>query len=265
MKYNASMITNGYLLSKEVACQLVNNEIKRLQITIDGPQYIHNETRILENGNGSYNKIIKNIEEHNDKFKINIRINVSRKNKDYLEDLLIDFKERKLHEKVSLYVAHVEVHNEESNDYISHCLSRPIFSKLMIKFYDLAFRMGFKVSLYPKTLLGGCSASGINSFVIAGDGNIYKCWHSIGKKEEAISNIEIINKFKPDLYNWLAFSPLNQVECRNCKVLPLCMGRCPHYWVIQGKKPQCSEFKYNLGGVLKMFNKQQDVLKRLNK
>ncbi len=260
--YVASMITNGYLLTEEIADRLAGNDVKRLQITVDGPKHLHNKTRILADGSGSYDHIIENIEKNCDKFKISVRINVSKKNQDYLEDLLVDLKERNLHKRISVYVAAVEPHTDEAKRFEINCISKPSFSKIKVEFFDLAFNMGFKVRLYPRNLLGGCSASGSNSFVIAGDGKLYKCWHSVGHDDEAVGSLDNIGKFKYNLYDWLAYSPLNHDECLNCKVLPLCMGRCPHYWVIQGKKPQCSEFKYNLEEVLKTFKRQEDFLKQ---
>jgi len=45
------MITNGYLLNEKNIDFIINNEIKFLQITIDGNEEIHNKRRYLKNGN----------------------------------------------------------------------------------------------------------------------------------------------------------------------------------------------------------------------
>lgn len=45
--YNANMVTNGYLLTGEIAEKLEKLQIERLQITLDGEPGIHNKRRKL--------------------------------------------------------------------------------------------------------------------------------------------------------------------------------------------------------------------------
>ncbi|MBD3402847.1 radical SAM protein, partial [candidate division GN15 bacterium] len=50
LSYSASMISNGYLLSRETADRLAGLKINQLQVTLDGPSDIHNRKRPLKNG-----------------------------------------------------------------------------------------------------------------------------------------------------------------------------------------------------------------------
>lgn len=57
-----SIITNGYLFSKEIAYYFSNENLNFVQITIDGQEKTHNKSRILKNGGDSYGQIISNID-----------------------------------------------------------------------------------------------------------------------------------------------------------------------------------------------------------
>ena len=59
--YDASIITNGYLLNKHSSDFLKKNKIEMLQVTIDGNEQIHNKRRPLKNGTQTYFTIVKNI------------------------------------------------------------------------------------------------------------------------------------------------------------------------------------------------------------
>jgi len=60
--------TNGTLLDDDIVHYLVDNKIG-LQISIDGPENVHNENRLFKNGTGSFEIIIKNLERIQKKFK----------------------------------------------------------------------------------------------------------------------------------------------------------------------------------------------------
>lgn len=53
--------TNGTLLNKKIANELVERKIK-IGISIDGPEYLHNFHRPFMNGEGSFNKVLQGIQ-----------------------------------------------------------------------------------------------------------------------------------------------------------------------------------------------------------
>ncbi len=55
-----AMTTNGTLLTKEIIEYMYQNRVD-LTISIDGPEALHNKTRVFENGKGTYNSVIKNL------------------------------------------------------------------------------------------------------------------------------------------------------------------------------------------------------------
>ncbi len=87
--YKASIITNGYLLSYDYAKFLSRHNVKIVQITLDGPQKIHDKRRRHKDNLGTYKVIIENIKNTANLFEnIMIRFNVDKTNEMYLKDLI---------------------------------------------------------------------------------------------------------------------------------------------------------------------------------
>ena len=74
----------------------------------------------------------------------------------------------------------------------------------------------------------------INAFVIDSDGNIYKCWDDIGIYERSVGSLMDKEKKKSlALMQYMMYDPTQDSECKECKILPICMGGC-HACRIQG-------------------------------
>ena len=56
-----SLTTNGTLINDEIILYLVENDIS-LNVSLDGPKRIHDKNRIMINGDGSFDLIMKNLE-----------------------------------------------------------------------------------------------------------------------------------------------------------------------------------------------------------
>lgn len=82
-----SIISNGYLLSPQMINQMLEYGMNDIQISLDGDERHHNETRCLKNfRKGTYSSIVKNIDSlanlTPDNFQINLRINVNKGNEE---------------------------------------------------------------------------------------------------------------------------------------------------------------------------------------
>jgi uncharacterized protein len=60
-EYRSSVISNGYLMTPEVADRLREMKVLGVQVTIDGPERMHDRKRPLKNGKGSFKRIVENI------------------------------------------------------------------------------------------------------------------------------------------------------------------------------------------------------------
>ena len=61
IEYDAKIVTNGYLLTKEKADLFAELAINDVQITFDGPESVHNERRPLLGGQPTYRAIMENL------------------------------------------------------------------------------------------------------------------------------------------------------------------------------------------------------------
>jgi uncharacterized protein len=61
LSYSAHMTTNGYLLDLPLARRLVGLGVRDYQISLDGPPAIHDETRVKQNGAGTFRQIWGNL------------------------------------------------------------------------------------------------------------------------------------------------------------------------------------------------------------
>lgn len=89
LKYEAGIITNGYLLTDRVVKHLDDLCIKSIQVTIDGMKEVHNSRRCLRTGHPTFDRIIENIKYVHDicpNIKLNVRVNIDHTNeRDFLE------------------------------------------------------------------------------------------------------------------------------------------------------------------------------------
>ena len=61
INYKAGIISNGYLLNKEIASNFESLHINSIQITLDGLADIHDSRRRLKSGGRTFDKILSNI------------------------------------------------------------------------------------------------------------------------------------------------------------------------------------------------------------
>ncbi|MCG8410960.1 MAG: radical SAM protein [Bacteroidales bacterium] len=254
IQFESSLITNGYLLTKEVADELSDLKITMIQITIDGIGEKHNKRRPHIKTKRSYETIIENIKYLYDNYKdvigIQLRVNVDKTNQDDFFYICTELSE--MFPGIEIYPGIVTETNACTS--INSC----IFSKedLISFLRETKEKHGLKaMSFFPD--MGGqrCMAENLFCYVIGPEGELYKCWNDVGIKERQvgflndtgvkISNYKCITRYA------IANDPLENPDCLDCQILPQCMGGgCP-YKRNQKKYENinidyCSYFKNNL-------------------
>lgn len=225
--YSAYMITNGFLLDKLID-SIDKLYLTGLQITLDGTEDTHNQTRHLKNVNGTFEKILSNIDALVAKYQhlnISIRMNISRTNSEQyvpLHHLL----QKRFGRKVHLYPAFVR-------DYGGGCISGSCYEDGIKKagFLKNIFEESgvYTKDIYPRRTSKGCMCQQMNAFVIGPDGELYKCWHHLGISENVVGTI-----FEPQtITNYPLLSDimisgdvLFDNKCRTCVLFPSCYGGC---------------------------------------
>lgn len=244
--YYSDMVSNGYLLNREVANDLViNSKVKSVQITLDGGPETHNQTRFLRNGSGTFDKIIENIKDIADLINVVIRVNVSQQNINDIHKLLPILIESGLNKKVSLYMSPVTDSEQSCQSVSETCLKTDEFSKWEMELIDYADALGFEMGkMYPNNLGGSvCTAVNNGAFVIDSDGDMYKCWNEVGKPDLKVGTLrEGITK-TDRFIKWIEWNFPD--KCMECAVFPLCKGRCPDL-SLEGQDFECAQVKYNI-------------------
>lgn len=221
------IVTNGTLLNSTVWYLFEKHFFNKVQVTLDGKKNTHNSKRFYRNGAGTYDTIIDNLVEFENKFPnvdISIRVNIDKSNE--LEFIQV-FKEL-------LHIFHGKKNMMIYPGIIKNCGPKSLNSNFLNN-YDIVemikrhAKNGIKIG-YPQQKWNGCGASTLYSYVVGPQGELYKCWEDIGVKDREIGNIDC-QKFKnAELFNkyMLYGSHYSDSECMKCSVLPICNKDCPH-------------------------------------
>ena len=235
VKLHIMIITNGTLIDEEFLQQLSlfsKYSIPHLQITLDGPEKIHDKRRYYKNGSGSFKKIINNLFLLNDyNFRVNIRINIDKTNCDCMPELIDELnKNIKDKDKYTFTLDRVvDYCNTKSEFSLKSCFRPDEFYKAI---YPLVYKLnkfGFKVKTLEKTNPFRplyCKAATKCSIVVDPSGNIYSCLSGIGKENFKIGNIHSESIYNDNYLDWMNFSPLNYTKCKNCNIVGFCGGGC---------------------------------------
>jgi len=230
VEYSADIVTNGYLLTQEIADMLAECKVTRCQITLDGLQECNDRTRILADGGGSFKVITDNLRNLKISFDVNVRCNLTERNKQDFHGLkkLVEEIARQSGNKLKCYCHPMDdlitadraaLHEKivDKNDFMEFRDSSERF--LSIGSYDLCY----------------CGANRNSFFVVAPDGNLFKCWNDITVPSMRVANLlEDKRPFLAQLRNEVGkmyldvTSIMDNEECRECQLLPVCKGGCPH-------------------------------------
>lgn len=217
------IVTNGYLLNKDVCSFFNKYHLTDIQISLDGVETTHNKSRILKKGNdATYQVILDNIYlllKECPNVKIHIRVNVSQKN---VEEYIIvkNQLEELFHSKqVEIYPGFIFVVDRRGQYLIPPSLLRQQKQAVFLKDRDYK-------TLYPSKKGKGCTATQINSYIVGSFGELYKCWGDvnnqnriIGHLDGRVGNVHLANQY-------LSTSCFTDEKCIRCFFLPICSGGC---------------------------------------
>lgn len=241
-----NIISNGWLISEDIVKQLQDVNGLRVNISIDGPEYIHDEVR----KQGSFARS-KNSFELLRKHSIpaGCITTITKKNIDHLNEL-----------KYFLINHGVECWQLQIGMPMGNLASRPDWvldpedvNRIIDFCYDVS--MEGKIDVYPADCVGyysnkqgeiykksynidyipeweGCNA-GINGFGILHNGDIIGCT-SIRDKEYIEGNIKertLRDIWEdPNSFKWIRNFDINKLkgDCLKCEYAPRCKGGCPN-------------------------------------
>ncbi|MBQ8964584.1 MAG: radical SAM protein [Clostridia bacterium] len=229
-EYRAAIVTNGYLLTQEVADMLGRCEVKMAQITLDGIGPEHDKTRHLAGGGPTYDRIVQNLRELRLPFKVNIRHNVHEDNRDQIDPLSDQVKA--LAEESGNDIAYYAAPVRDNDAYFER--NAPVGILGSGDLCEVDVRQ--EVKNFHSGKGAYCGANQLYSVGIDDHGRLFKCWEDVDKTQrsfgsasqwdpaDAIATADIPAQLIQYLNTAL---PMNDAECNSCVFLPQCIGGCP--------------------------------------
>jgi len=235
-----AFVTNGYTLADYLPL-FRDAFIKEIQVTLDGPEEVHNRRRMLKGGQGSFSQIVEGIDAALEAgFPINLRAVVDRDNMPYLHELAqfaIDrgwtgnplFKtqlgrnyelhfcqsdQSKLYDRVSLY-----------EDVYQLIQDHPEFLEFHRPAYSLS-KFLFEQGEMPDPLFDSCPACK-TEWAFDFTGRIYSCTATVGKEDEVLGTFYPKVTKKDDIIEeWEERDVTTIPECAGCSMQLACGGGC---------------------------------------
>ncbi|MDC3957228.1 TIGR04463 family radical SAM/SPASM RiPP maturase [Polyangium jinanense] len=256
--YSAMMVTNGYLLTADVARSLWARRVKTIQVTLDGAPEDHDQRRALLSGKPTFDRIAENLLAAVEATPItfSIRVNIDRRNADRVVDLLDLLWRRGLggRRNFQVYFAPVEAITTGCHGVTDACLSKREYGDLEARLARHAFDRGLSSLPYPPRFRGTCAAVRPQGFVILPTGEIHKCWDTVNTPGRAVGTIFDMAAIQrsAEALRFTDWSPLDNESCRSCRILPSCAGACAYKFLYaedtRGEQAvlPCPSWKYNI-------------------
>lgn len=231
-KVNISLVTNGTLLTEEMAKKFKEYGLS-LSISVDGPVEITNKNRYYNNKKPAFSEILRAIDickKVNLDFSLSITLSVEavknyRKVVDFVKEVKpasIGFNVLLTDKNFSIY----DGYNEEAAAFLIEAFKE--FRSLGL-YED---RMMRKVKAFVKSQVYAfdCGATGANQLVFSASGKIGICHGYLQDKKFFPTDVDD-NEFSPEtdkvFQEWARRTPLNMEACQNCEALGICGGGCP--------------------------------------
>jgi uncharacterized protein len=239
----AGITTNGYLLDQSLFTKFVAQGIVRYQITIDGLEEVHNQSRMLLNGNGTWKTIINNVlavKNTDENFFMLLRSNITPQAYANIDDWFHFLSENfGTDNRFSFHFETAKDFGSMKDENFNLCTDEEMTLREVIKHakeHNLNLEL-VKFNTRPFSMV--CYAARRAAWIIDYDGALKKCTSSVLDHEaNTIGSLEHsidFNGYKKAA-NWTSY-PLPD-HCIKCEILPICYGRkCP---LAVESREQCS-------------------------
>lgn len=231
-KTNVSIITNGTLLTSEIAQVLKYNNVS-IAVSLDGSTECANSCRKFQSGDKAFDDIIKGIETASSVgCKCGLSVTLTEetiKDLSQIEAVVDKYNISSLGFNILMTDDNFQVaptYNVEASDFIIKAFE--LFREKGI--YEDRIMRKAKSFSNSKIYLYDCGALGGNQIVIAPDGQVGVCHGYLYNREYFPTSIDD-DTFDPttnDVYiEWNKRTPINMEQCIDCEALGICGGGCP--------------------------------------
>ena len=236
--YSASIITNGYLLTQEVADMLTAAKVEHAQVTIDGIGATHDATRRLADGRPTFDRIVANLRDNKLGFHVHVRCNVYEQNCGEFDNLraYMERVARASGNNITCFPALVR------DNAVADMRGQQVDLASDADIGDLLVFQ--RVRHFGPSRGSYCGAHSLWDVGIDEQGRLHKCWEAVDKPALSFGTAHDWNPADPlatasppdNLTKFLnAALPTSDAECLDCVWLPLCAGGCPYRRLFESK------------------------------
>jgi uncharacterized protein len=273
-----NVITNGLLLTPDVVDRLAPYGALGVKVTLDGDRETHNRMRPLRGGQGTFDKILKNVSLVADKCRISIGGNFDESSVDSYPALLDFLREQEFADKLAKVAFKPiirEAKTQQPKGFIpltavgaegkplngtcmtsagagvttaTACDSCHFLDDKMSFLREETKKRGFKT--VDGVHMGPCEIHKKHAYTIGPDGSLYACPGFAGNVPESTGHID----GRQDEWQSAAAKRFAKItawkECDDCAFIPVCAGGCSaaaHTELHDMNKPNCHKPSFEAG------------------
>ncbi len=229
IKTMTTLISNGYLLTRENAKRLLDAGVENVRVTLDGPEDVHNKSRFLRGDGGkTYRTIINNLLDSKDVISLSLSGCFTKETVDRVPDLLDELIKVGLGPdsiyKVQFAPVSPTFTGGKAAVFDKRCISNDGSYEIVRRANEELLKRGFGAYADPE--FNPCPAICSADFTINYDGLIYKCPCLVDRPGYEVGDVREEPIYNAEMVRCLGHNTIDNSTCRNCSVLPLCLGGC---------------------------------------
>ena len=245
---------------------MLDLNVKRYQITIDGVQEDHDAFRVLCNGKGTFDKIYANLMKiktlKRRDFSIQLRSNITLKNFQNIDEYLRLLEElSKGDPRINVAIFKVGNWLDKADSNITEDIIND--SNDMRRIYEAILNSNREINLSTLFLNPGsgvCYGGKSNNFLFCSDGSVHKCTVTFEEDNTSVGKLVSGKMELNDNYYKMISDYTKCEKIFDCDSAPVCMGEpCPVADREDTVGKHCSYFKDCLDIVLQIFDKNGKV------
>jgi uncharacterized protein len=190
LQIDGDMTTNAFRLNREMLANLCNLSVREFQITLDGPEAIHNKTRVLANGQKTFHRIWANLLQAKASplpFQMILRVHLTHDNHESMPQFVDQLRDTFLDDARFSITFKAVGHWGGPHDNTFAVLSNPRVEEII---QSLSYRLyGDRKDSLSTWNDEVCYAARPNNFVIRADGRVEKCTVALNKPGNLVGRL----------------------------------------------------------------------------
>jgi uncharacterized protein len=243
-KIPLAVVTNGYHLEDYLPL-LAGANIREIQVTLDGPEEVHDRRRGPASGEGSFRRIVSGIDATLARnIPLNLRVVLDRENIKSLRDLArfaaakgwtgSPLFKTQLGRNYELHTCALRDNSRDNNLYDRLSLYEDIYTEIkrwpeILGFHKPAFSVSqflFENGELPQPLFDSCPGTK-TEWAFDFSGSIYACTAMVGKKGEELGSFyPAAARDYQKIEEWRERDIMSMQQCRSCNLSLACGGGC---------------------------------------